>query len=279
MQYDKIKQTLGVVFNRNPFLRKCFYAMLDLLLLRTWHIKKELRRLKKIIPDDASVLDAGAGFGQYTYFMSKLGRNWQIKAVDVKAEQVDDCNHFFAKIARSDRVRFEVADLTDFCEPHKYDLAISIDVMEHIVDDMAVFRNICASLKPGGVLLVSTPSDKGGSDADNHKESFIDEHVRDGYNIDEIRNKMTEAGFSKVDVQYTYGRPGRISWMMSMKYPMMMLEVSKIFFILLPFYYLVTFPFCLALNLLDVSMRHKSGTGLKVLGSREHFKLSQKKVC
>jgi len=268
MQYDNIKRSLGSVFNRNPFLRKCFYGMLDLLLLRAWHIKKELRRLKKNLPADASILDAGAGFGQYTYYMSTLGSHWQIKAVDVKAEQVDDCNRFFALAGRSNRVRFEVADLSSFCEPDQYHLAISIDVMEHIPDDMAVFRNIFASLKPGGVLLISTPSDKGGSDAGDDHGSFIDEHVRNGYNANEIRDKLTEAGFSEIDVQYTYGRPGHISWLLSMKYPMLMLGVSKIFFILLPLYYLVTFPFCLALNWWDVSARHESGTGLKVSGKR-----------
>jgi len=243
MQYDKVKRSLGNVFNRNPLLRKCFYGLLNLLLLRAWHIKKELRRLQKTLPADASVLDAGAGFGQYTYYMSKLGRGWQIKAVDLKAEQIDDCNRFFAQTGTGERVRFETADLTVFCEPDQYHLTISVDVMEHIPDDMSVFRNIYTSLKPGGVLLISTPSDRGGSNADHHHSTFIDEHVRAGYNIGEIRNKLTEAGFSNVDVRYTYGRLGNISWLLSMKCPMLMLRASKFFFILLPFYYLITFPY------------------------------------
>ncbi len=264
MQYDNVKRTLGDVFNRRPFLRKCFYGMLDLLLLRAWHIKRELRKIRKVIPADASILDAGAGFGQYSYYMSRLGRQWQIKAVDVKTEQVNDCNLFFAKIGRSNRVHFEVADLTTFRETDKYHLALSVDVMEHILDDISVFRNIHASLKTGGVLLISTPSDQGGSDADEHHGSFIDEHVRDGYNIDEINSKLSNAGFSQVDVQYTYGRPGHISWLLSMKYPLLILQVSKLFMILLPFYYLVVFPFCLLLNYWDVCTTHPSGTGLKV---------------
>ena len=238
--------------------------MLDLLLLRAWHIKRELRRLRKTLPADVSILDAGAGFGQYTYYMSKLGCKWRIKAVDVKEEQVKDCNRFFTQTGLNNRVRFEVADLTAFCEPDHYHLAISVDVMEHIPDDAAVFRNICASLKPGGVLLISTPSDRGGSDAGNHHGSFIGEHVRDGYGADEIRQKLVEAGFQEVDVQYTYGRFGHISWLLSMKYPMLMLRVSKIFFIILPFYYLVVFPLCLLLNWRDVCVRQQSGTGLKV---------------
>ena len=262
MQYDHVKRWLGTVFNRHPFLRKCFYLMLDLLLLRAWHIKRALRCLAKTLPARASVLDAGAGFGQYVYYMSRLERQWQIKAVDVKAEQVDDCNRFFAQIGRGDRIRFELADLTVFREPDVYHLALSVDVMEHIVDDTTVFGNICDSLKPGGVLLLSTPSDKGGSDADEQHGSFIDEHVRNGYNADEIRNKLTNAGFSKVDLHYMYGYPGHIAWLLSMKYPMMMLDLSKFFFILLPCYYLVTFPFCMALNWWDVSVHHASGTGL-----------------
>jgi len=268
MQYDNVKRMLGVIFNRNVFLRKCFYAMLDMLLLRAWHIKKELRRIAKTLPDDALVLDAGAGFGQYTYYLSKLRRGWQIKAIDIKAEQVEVCNHFFEQTGGSDRVRFEVADLNVFSEPDKYHLTISIDVMEHIPDDVAVFRNICASLKSGGTLLISTPSDKGGSDADHNGDSFIDEHVRSGYNAGEIRRKLIEAGFSKIDVQYTYGRPGRISWLLSLKYPLLMLRVSKYFFIILPIYYIITFPFCLLLNWWDVSIRHKTGTGLKIVATR-----------
>ena len=268
MQYDIIKQSLGKLFNRHPVLRKCFYSMLDLLLLRTWHIKKELRRFRKNLPADARILDAGAGFGQYTYYMSKLGHKWQIKAVDVNAEQVDGCNRFFTQIGRRDRVRFEAADLTGFCEPNQYHLAISVDVMEHIPDDVAVFRNIYTSLKSGGMLLISTPSDKGGSDAGKRHGSFIDEHVRDGYNVDEIRNKLTETGFSEVEVRFTYGRPGYISWLLSMKYPMLMLRISKFFFLFLPFYYLVTFPFCILLNWLDVVTKHKMGTGLMVMARK-----------
>ena len=124
MRYDDIKRWLGNVFNRHPLLRKVFYGMLDWLLLRAWHIQKELRRIRKTLPVDARILDAGAGFGQYAYYMSRLCRGWQIKAVDVKTEQVDECNRFFAQIGRSDRVRFETADLTEFCEPNRYHLVI-----------------------------------------------------------------------------------------------------------------------------------------------------------
>jgi hypothetical protein len=137
--------------------------------------------------------------------------------------------------------------------------------MEHILEDVAVFRNIQASLKPGGMLLISTPSDQGGSDVHEDAESsFIEEHVRDGYNIVEIQEKLRSAGFTKIQARYSYGKPGQVSWRLSMKYPILMLGKSKAFFLLLPFYYLVTFPFCLVLNWLDANHHHATGTGLIV---------------
>lgn len=265
MQYDPIKRSLGKVFNRTPFLRILFYKLLDLLLLRAWHIKRELRKWKKNIINDVRILDAGAGFGQYTYFMSSMNNQWHITSIDLKPEQVDDCNSFFSKIGRKKRVNFEVADLTQYKQKETFNLIVCVDVMEHIEKDTKVFENFHESLKSGGVLLISTPSDQGGSDVhDDNDKSFIDEHVRDGYNVQDITDKLKSAGFSTIEVLYTYGNPGKLSWKMSMKYPLTMLGISKLFFILLPFYYIITYPIAFVLNYFDLYGSHKSGTGLKV---------------
>jgi 2-polyprenyl-3-methyl-5-hydroxy-6-metoxy-1,4-benzoquinol methylase len=265
MEYDPIKRSLGNVFNKSPFLRKLFYNLLDLLLLRSWHVHRELGEWSKEMGDkDVTILDAGAGFGQYSFWMTKKFPKAKIIAVDVKDEQVADSNKFFQQIGKKN-VTFEVADLTKFSMPDKFDLAISVDVMEHILEDVEVFKNIHASLKKGGMLLISTPSDQGGSDVhEEHEGSFIGEHVRDGYNMKDIEDKLKLAGFSKVMPQYSYGTPGKISWKLSMKYPMQMLSASKIFFILIPFYYLITYPFAFVLNYFDTHSDHKTGTGLIV---------------
>jgi len=264
MQYDPIKRTIGNVFNRTPFLRKVFYKLMDLLLLRSWHIHKELREWFRNASKDAEILDAGAGFGQYSYWMSSRGPQMNILAMDVKDEQVADCNNFFQQIGRS-KVKFEVGDLTNFTHTEKYDLVLCVDVMEHIEPDVQVFRNYVASMKKGAMLLISTPSDQGGSDVHEDEDgSFIDEHVRDGYNIKEIEDKLKTAGFSKVDARYSYGVPGKISWRLSMKYPMQMLNTTKLFFIILPLYYLATFPISWLLNWFDTFGKHSTGTGLIV---------------
>jgi SAM-dependent methyltransferase len=270
MQYDPIKKSLGKVFNQSPFLRILFYKLLDLLLLRAWHVRKEIRLWADNTRQPAGnkkryILDAGSGFGQYSYFLTGLNPIWFVDAVDVKDEQIADCNAFFTRAGRKN-VLFEKADLTRFSRPDRFDLILSVDVMEHIADDEAVFRNFFDSLTQDGMLLISTPSVQGGSDVHDHEEgeSFIDEHVRDGYNISDIREKLKRAGFNHTETRYTYGTPGKIAWRLSMKYPILMLNTSKLFFILLPFYYLLTYPVAFFCNWLDTILLHETGTGLIV---------------
>ena len=71
MDYDPIKEPLGRHFNRHPLLRKTFYLLLDILLLRSWHVRKALKKLSLKLPSSSAVLDAGMGFGQYTWRMAR----------------------------------------------------------------------------------------------------------------------------------------------------------------------------------------------------------------
>lgn len=265
MQYEPIKQSLNRFFSRSLFMRKTLYMLLDTLLLRTWHVKRALRKIANQLPGEAVILDAGSGLGQYSWRMSQMNNKWNIKGFDINKEQIDDCNIFFGKTGLSHRVAFYSCNLTTLNDSNYYDLILSVDVMEHIEEDLLVFQNFYNSLKTNGVLLISTPSDQGGSDVHNdHEVSFIDEHVRDGYSISEITEKLKRAGFGSVDAGYTYGRPGNISWRLSMKYPIKMLNISYLFFLILPFYYIVVFPFALILNFFDLLLKHKTGTGLLV---------------
>ena len=270
MQYEPIKKSLHGYFAKSLFLRKTFYFLLDLLLLRAWHIKKAINKISSRLSDNACVLDAGSGFGQYSWRMSSLNDGWKIKAVDINSEQVEECNDFFKRTGRSERVKFEICDLTRLNETDIYDFIITIDVMEHIEEDDLVFRNFFKAMKTKGILLISTPSDKGGSDIHHYEErSFIDEHVRGGYSIEAMTQKLKEAGFGRIDINYTYGKAGSLSWILSMKYPVIMLNRSYLFLIILPFYYLLALPLSFILNIIDLNFKHKTGTGLVVIAEKQ----------
>jgi len=265
MQYEPIKKSLRKFFSGPLFMRKLLYFFMDLLLLRAWHLKRALKKTGKELGDNIHVLDAGSGLGQYSWRMCRLHRSWNIDGIDINSTEVEDCNRWFRRAGCGERVQFISADLTKYCMPEKYSFILSVDVMEHIHDDVKVFSGFFKSLKKNGLLLISTPSDKGGSGTHSEDdESFIDEHVRNGYSILEITEKLEKSGFSSIKASYTYGKPGNISWHLSMKYPVKMLNISKIFFVILPFYYLVFFPVSIILNIFDVGLKHKSGTGLLV---------------
>jgi 2-polyprenyl-3-methyl-5-hydroxy-6-metoxy-1,4-benzoquinol methylase len=270
MQYEPIKRSLGRFFGGSLMMRKILYFLLDLLLLRAWHVKRVLRKVAGQFQAEASVLDAGSGFGQYTWNMCKMNINWKIKAIDINNEQIDDCTRFFEKTGLSERVTFLTGDLTTLKDKDRYDIILSVDVMEHIVDDVSVFSNFSRSLKDAGILIISTPSDQGGSDVHSGDEnSFIDEHVRNGYSIKDITEKLSSAGFGNIEARYTYGKPGNLSWRLSMYYPVRMLNISYLFFIILPFYYLLFFPVSIILNIFDLRLTHKTGTGLIVTARKQ----------
>lgn len=269
MLYEPIKKSLGSFFRRSVLLRRLLYVLLDLLLLRSWHVRKSLRRIGAVLPADSNVLDAGSGFGQYSWRMSSRYKGWKITGIDINKNDIADCNVFFQKTGRSDRVNFRSGDLTVLGEKELYDLIITVDVMEHIEDDEKVFSNFYTALKKKGTLIISTPSDQGGSDVHQDEDSsFIDEHVRDGYSLAEIKEKLGRAGFSSIEIRYTYGRAGSISWILSMKYPVKLLNISYLFFILLPFYYIIVFPVAFILNIVDVNTFHNKGTGLLVTAEK-----------
>lgn len=268
MKYDPVKKVFGDIVSKNNFLRKIFYRLLDIMFLRSWHVRKKIREL---YPKNTkmNILDAGMGFGQYTYFLAKRFPESKILAVDVKEEQIADCKKFFSETGHSN-VRFEIADLTKINFQNEFDFILCVDVMEHIFEDETVFKNFFNALKKGGKLLINTPSNLGGSDADDESdESFIEEHARNGYSKEDITEKIFRAGMRVESFEYAYGKYGTVSWRFGIKYPILMAGASKFFILLLPIYYLFTLWFVLILMWLDVHTYNKEGTGIVLVAMRE----------
>lgn len=269
MHYDPIKNILAKFIKSNIIFRKTFYAFLNIFFLRSWYIRKILR---KIIPQIKSekvyIYDAGTGFAQYSYFIRKNFPQSKILAVDIKEDYLQDAKEFFQKSGIKD-VEFQVEDLTKISHQNEFDLILCVDVMEHIKDDVAVLKNFYNGLKDNGYLIINTPSIYGGSDVHNESdESFIGEHFRSGYSKEEMFEKLKKSGFNTFEGIYTYGFWGDKAWRIGIKYPMKLLGISKIFFLVLPIYYLVVFPFFILMNYLDTKSRIEKGTGLIVIAKK-----------
>lgn len=269
MHYDPVKNVFASVIRKFPALRILFYKTLDLMFLRSWYVRRELRELrKKTAGKNLAIYDAGSGYGQYSYFMANSLTPCSIYAVDVKKEWIEDCREFFAK-RKLDNVRFGVEDLTIIDHKDKFDLIVCVDVMEHIPDDITVFKNFYNALNSGGFVLINSPSVFGGSDVhEEGDESFIGEHARVGYSHTELEEKLSQFGFKTFKYRYTYGFWGDIAWRLGIKYPMIMLNISKIFFVLLPLYYAVTLPFTLIMMYLDFTGENEKGAGINYIAQK-----------
>lgn len=269
MQYDPIKNVFALIIKKFPFLRVTFYKLLDLIFLRSWYVRRELRKIRKIFGNQKiKILDAGTGYGQYTYYMSKNLAPCEIKAIDIKEDWIIDCIYFYRKL-KIKNVIFEVEDLTTINYENEFDLILCVDVMEHIPDDVKVFSNFYKALKKNGYLLINTPSIFGGSDVHNDEdESFIGEHARVGYSKEELEKKLHPLGFETYQSKYTYGFWGDKAWRLGIKYPMILLNISKIFFIVLPIYYLITFPVTLLMMYLDFRKENKVGSGINFIAKK-----------
>lgn len=269
MKYDPVKNIFARIIKKYPFLRVIFYKILDLMFLRSWYVRRELKKLRKLFGDrKITIYDAGTGYGQYTYFMSKELQPCEIYSVDVKEDWINDCKEFFFS-QKINNVSFAVEDLTTINHNEKFDLVICVDVMEHIVEDVKVFENFYNSLKNGGYLLINTPSIYGGSDVhDDDDESFIGEHARDGYSKEDLESKLHPIGFKTYQSKYTYGFWGDKAWRLGIKYPIMLVNISKLFLLVLPVYYLITFPFTLLMMLIDFKSKNKIGAGINFIATK-----------
>jgi len=126
----------------NPLARHIFWQRLEI-----------GHRLLREVRADSNVLDFGGGSGA---FLPTLGR--QFENVSVVDLDLNDARHV-AKHYRLENVRLFETDITNWDNNESYDLVTAMDVLEHFADKSMPYRFLETRLKPGGLLLVSLPTE------------------------------------------------------------------------------------------------------------------------
>lgn len=269
--YDPVKDKFARIIRRSRLLRRFFYAILDLVFLRSWHIRRVLREYCSE-PDRKgpwNLLDAGCGFGQYDRFILDAFENVRVTSVDIKTDYIEDNRFYFSKEVEKGRIRFDVADLLNYTDEDSYDFIICIDVLEHIEKDTRVMKQLNRCMKQGGYFLMHSPSHYSAEDAGD-EDTFVDEHARAGYSKEEIGNKLTDSGLNPIKIHYTYGPWGHFAWTLLVKWPMMLFTRFGLPAALpLLFYYPVVLPFSLLMNAADLYTANHKGTGIYALARKE----------
>ena len=134
------------------------------------------------------ILDVGCGTGTMLTYLGTLGK---AEGVDIDAEAVGYCRE-----RGLENVRIGEAAELPF-EDGSFDLVTALDVVEHLDDDAAAFREMRRVLRPGGLLLVTVPA---------HRFLWGDQDEvnlhRRRYSSAELRDRLASSGFDVLRLSY-----------------------------------------------------------------------------
>jgi SAM-dependent methyltransferase len=110
-------------------------------------LERTIQRLA--LPAGARILDAGCGSGRN---MVDLARHGTVTGIEFSPPSV-------ALARERDRGAVIEGSVLDMpFDDDAFDLTLSLDVIEHLQDDVAALRELRRVTKPGGVLLVTVPA-------------------------------------------------------------------------------------------------------------------------
>ena len=263
-----MKNIIRRILKNNPRVKKIYYLYLSLTTLTEWYVKPQI---KKYINDKKSrfaVLDAGAGFGQYSYYISRRFPNVRITAMDLDQSRVEGLKIFARKFCPN--LECLQANAVNLNINAEFDLILCTDVLEHIYDDTKVIVNFYRALKRNGKLILNVPirPQRRALRFLHKKNDFRPErfgHVREGYTQEELIGKLSSNGFEIKKIIRFFGFFG------SFGYELFFVAQSNqtLFFALAPFYFVFIHPFVLCAMMIDRISNVKDGNGVLVIAEKK----------
>jgi 2-polyprenyl-3-methyl-5-hydroxy-6-metoxy-1,4-benzoquinol methylase len=112
-----------------------------------------VRELVRNVPPRAVVVDLGCGNGSILANFRQYG--WELHGLEMSRSGIEQAAKAYPGI------QFGYADLTTDLSSHplvgRCDVVISTEVVEHVFWPRTYAKNCCSFLKPGGMLIISTP--------------------------------------------------------------------------------------------------------------------------
>jgi SAM-dependent methyltransferase len=134
----------------------------------------------RYVRDGDVVLDAGCGHGEITNIISR-------KATEAVGVDFDPAIVEIAR-GRFPHCEFHVVDLQQWSAPGRFDTIIHCHTLEHCPDELAVLRNLKASLREGGRLVVEVPLEL--------RPGIVNPHHDREYSRERLDWAIGEAGLS-----------------------------------------------------------------------------------
>jgi len=169
--------------------------------------------LKKRLPktnNSEKLIDIGCGTGSFSIGASlrgydSLGLSWDGRNQETAKSRAMICN---AKNANFEILDVRVLDTRKDLSG-KFDVAICLENIEHIINDHKLINDIKMCLKPGGRLLLTTPNYHLKPLTDEHKGPFLEiedgRHVRRGYTSKMLKELCDNANLELKEITYCTG--------------------------------------------------------------------------
>jgi 2-polyprenyl-3-methyl-5-hydroxy-6-metoxy-1,4-benzoquinol methylase len=113
------------------------------------YLIRPVLRAMETLPRGASVADFGCGDGEITRLLAAPGR--RLCGFDSSTTGIARAS------ARWPEIAWECRDLTAPMNGHAFDCIVSIEVIEHVYSPRDFIANCTRALKPGGLLILTTP--------------------------------------------------------------------------------------------------------------------------
>jgi SAM-dependent methyltransferase len=155
---------------------------------------------------DQKILDAGCGPGVNSITLARRGL--RVTAVDQDPEKLETLGAL-RRLAAPD-LKLERADVCRLpFEDSSFDKVLCSEVLEHIEDDCGAVSEFARVLRPGGLLVVTVPSEA--SIVHQYEDAF--DHVRAGYSSESLQALLTSQGLTVVSCEsYLHSQFGQWAW-------------------------------------------------------------------
>lgn len=111
----------------------------------------------RFIRDNFAILDTLCGVGYGSNIMARTNLPYEIVAFDQSEEAIEIADRSYAHPL----ITFlQESHRSMHYEPNYYDLVTCFEAIEHVDDPERLLGNIEMAIKPGGLLLISSPNEK-----------------------------------------------------------------------------------------------------------------------
>jgi 2-polyprenyl-3-methyl-5-hydroxy-6-metoxy-1,4-benzoquinol methylase len=208
MNCVELNMLLGKEQIYNPEYSKIEKAYIFLFGMPIIGLRIRARNIFALIPSSRiykNILDAGSGPGVFSF---ELGRRYpyaRVLGIDLLQDAIDVCRKIADRI-KAANVEFLHGDIESLQETNVFDLILCVDILEHVEDDLGALRKLFDAAAPRGIVVLHVPALHRRYPVWKKSMNFdVETHVRTGYRIEEIQEKVRQVGFTIQNSGFTYG--------------------------------------------------------------------------